>query len=288
MILIIYLLGFYMKLSQCKNEKYDIIILAGQSNAEGCGLGPVENEFQPNELIHSLCDHATYEYKKYDDGRDYLDINYPSEKYIEITKENLNDKGEKLGSLATSFALKYIADGRLEKGRKLLLIKAGIGGSGFYRPEWGVGNLLYNRLVELTETALSLNKENRVVAFLWHQGEHDTFEGAVLPYEVRYRYHYYRLRYQTETFYKTFNLNVPFITGKFCQEWFAKENERKAPIVKAIEDVAYDLKGKVVETKDLLSNNQVVKNEDDIHFSRQSQYILGERYYDAFVKCLNK
>ena len=288
MISIIYLLGFYMKLSQCKNEKYDIIILAGQSNAEGCGLGEVENEFQPNELIHSLCDHATYEYKKYDDGRDYLDINYPSEKYIEITKENLNDKGEKLGSLATSFALKYIADGRLEKGRKLLLIKAGIGGSGFYRPEWGVGNVLYNRVVDFTQTALSLNKENRVVAFLWHQGEHDTFEGSAFSFEEKYRWHYFRLRKQIETFYNKFKISVPFITAEFCKEWYEKDIPRNESILKAIKDVAYDLKGEVVETKDLLSNNQEVNNEDDIHFSRQSQYILGERFYDAFVKCLNK
>lgn len=288
MISIIYLLGFYMKLSQCKNEKYDIIILAGQSNAEGCGLGEVENEFVPNERIHNLLDNATYSYKKYEDGRDYLDLICQNEKTIEIAEEKLNENKQKLGSLMFNFARKYIADGRLKEDRKILLINAGIGGSGFYRPEWGVGNLLYNRLVELTETALSLNKENRVVAFLWHQGEHDTFEGRAFSFEEKYRWHYFRLRKQIETFYNKFNISVPFITAEFCQEWYEKDIPTNESILKAIKDVACDLKGEVVETKDLLSNNQEVNNEDDIHFSRKSQYILGERFYDAFVKCLNK
>ena len=33
------------------NEKYDIIILAGQSNAEGSGFGPVEDPFVPDERV---------------------------------------------------------------------------------------------------------------------------------------------------------------------------------------------------------------------------------------------
>ena len=32
-------------------EKFDIIIQGGQSNAEGGGLGPVEQEYQPNDKI---------------------------------------------------------------------------------------------------------------------------------------------------------------------------------------------------------------------------------------------
>lgn len=33
------------------NEKYDIIIQGGQSNAEGSGIGPVTQEFSPNSNI---------------------------------------------------------------------------------------------------------------------------------------------------------------------------------------------------------------------------------------------
>ena len=37
-------------------EKYDIIILAGQSNAQGQGRGPVTKEFVPDERIHFMKD----------------------------------------------------------------------------------------------------------------------------------------------------------------------------------------------------------------------------------------
>ena len=41
-----------------------------------------------------------------------------------------------------------------------------------------------------------------------------------------------------------------------------------------------------VETADLLSNNQKTSNGDDIHFCRESLYILGRRYYEAFEKLI--
>ena len=34
--------------------KFDIVIQAGQSNANGCGLGPVSEEYQPTEKIWQL------------------------------------------------------------------------------------------------------------------------------------------------------------------------------------------------------------------------------------------
>ena len=33
---------------------YDIIIVAGQSNAEGMGLGTIENGYQPNDKVYYL------------------------------------------------------------------------------------------------------------------------------------------------------------------------------------------------------------------------------------------
>ena len=37
-------------------EKYDIIILAGQSNAEGQGLGETAVEYTPDERVHFMKD----------------------------------------------------------------------------------------------------------------------------------------------------------------------------------------------------------------------------------------
>lgn len=275
-----------MKLDECKNQKYDIIILAGQSNAEGTGLGDVKQEFVPDERIHSLSDQAIYRFEKDENGKDYLYFK-AGEYCVDLLKERVSE-GKTYASLAPTFAKKYIEDNKLEKDRKLLVITAGVGGTGFYRPEWGVGNVLFNRLVDLTKAALSLNSENRIVAFLWHQGEHDAYEGREYSYLKKRRCHYYNLRYQTQTFFDIFNIKVPFIAGKFCQEWYVKEIGDNISILNAIEDVVADLGGEIVETEDLLSNNQILNNGDDVHFCRQSQYILGERYYEAYKKCLNK
>ena len=37
---------------------FDVVILAGQSNAEGCGFGPVDAPYEPNKRVM---------YMKYDD-----------------------------------------------------------------------------------------------------------------------------------------------------------------------------------------------------------------------------
>ena len=37
----------------------------------------------------------------------------------------------------------------------------------------------------MINAGLSLNKNNRIVALLWHQGEHDTYENAQFSYDER-------------------------------------------------------------------------------------------------------
>ena len=39
-----------------------------------------------------------------------------------------------------------------------------------------------------------------------------------------------------------------------------------------------------IETSDLLSNNQQIGNGDPIHFSKDSLYKLGHRYFEAFAQ----
>lgn len=43
--------------------------------------------------------------------------------------------------------------------------------------QWGLQDDLYVRMMEMVDFARSLNAENRVVGFLWHQGETDAIEG---------------------------------------------------------------------------------------------------------------
>ena len=276
-----------MILNECKSEKYDIIILAGQSNAQGSGIGDVLEEYIPDERIHMLSDNSNPSFKEDANGKAYLDIKFPCEQFIEVAKERVeNDK--KHGNFALTFAKKYIEQGYLEKDRKILIVHSAVGGTGFYRNEWGVDNVLFNRLISMTDNALKLNEENRIVAYLWHQGEHDAEEPKTWTSEEKYRRHYYNLRYQTELYYNKYNITVPFITAGFCEDYRSKNQEICAPVLQAIQDFVIDFNGEYIDTSDLLSNRQTVDNGDVYHFSRPSLYILGERYFDAYKKLINK
>ena len=46
-------------LKDFSGQKFDIIVQAGQSNAEGCGFGAVAEPFQPDEKIWYL-NHGKY------------------------------------------------------------------------------------------------------------------------------------------------------------------------------------------------------------------------------------
>ena len=77
---------------------------------------------------------------------------------------------------ALTFAEEYVKAGYLQKGRKVLIIRTAVGATCFYKKDWGVGGRLYVKLMEILDYALKLNKNNKIVAFLWHQGESDALD----------------------------------------------------------------------------------------------------------------
>ncbi len=251
--------------------KFDIIIQAGQSNSEGCGLGPVEKEYIPTDKVW-LLDAP----KRVTALPDRMDIVYFDEPpVLKIADEEVGENG-KIGNFGLTFAEEYIKAGLLQEGRAVLIIRAGIGGTGFWRKEWGLGSQIYNKLVELVDHALALDEENRVVALLWHQGEHDSAAGNPpdsFAASLKEQMLDTRARYG----------NMPIVAGDFVNDWKSKNLELCEPIITKIKQVLVECgRGAFVETADLLSNDQKTGNGDDIHFCRQSQHILGRRYFEAF------
>lgn len=258
-------------------DKYDIIILGGQSNAEGCGIGPVDKEYEPNSDILYLEAEKTVVVNP-----EGMHITYKKEPFIiKEAEERLSDDGLLLGDLSLTFAKQYINNGLLHDGRKLLIIRAAIGGTGFKKRQWGLNDKVYLKMLEMTDYALSLNSENKIVAFLWHQGEHDAFEGNA---PENYKRQLNSLLAGVRSRYG----EIPFIAGDFVHEWKSKNVSICEPIIKAINEVvAQNNKCGFVETADLPSNNQKIGNGDDIHFCRQSLYVLGERYFEMY-KMINQ
>ena len=254
-----------------KNTKFDIIIQGGQSNAEGFGLGPVSEEYIPSESVLYLEAEKTAVVVDNNLHITYADKPF----YVEVAQDR--KKGDDLvGDFSLTFAEEYRKSGLLSSDRKLLVIRVAVGGAGFKKGQWGIGKQLYEKLLEMTDYALSLNKENRVVGFLWHQGEHDAFEknepetfkeqlGAQLQ-SIRSRYG-----------------DMPFIAGDFVNEWKSKNLADCKPIVEKIQEVIIEAgNGAFVETADLPSNNEKTGNGDDIHFCRESLRVLGRRYFAAY------
>ena len=131
-------------------------------------------------------------------------------------------------------------------------------------------------MTELVDYALSSNDGSRVVALLWHQGECDSVEKT--PPE-KYGEELKAQMLDTRARYG----EMPIIAGDFVNDWKSKNLELCNPIVAKIKEVLAELgKADFVETADLPSNDQKTGNGDDIHFCRQSQHILGRRYFEAF------
>lgn len=126
-------------------EKFDIIIQAGQSNSEGFGIGSVDNPYWSDERVWYLT-------------KDGI-ITFACEGVL---------ANEIQGNYSLSFARKYIDEGYLQENRKLLILRASMGSTGFLSGQWMKTGNCYLSMMAMCLTALKLNSENRLVALLWH------------------------------------------------------------------------------------------------------------------------
>jgi len=239
-----------------KKDTFDIIIQGGQSNSEGCGIGPADFPFEPHP-----------------------DILMMENDFTILTAREKVWGNEAVGNFALSFSERYVKSGRLKNGRKLLILQAAVGGTGFCDRRWGLEDDLFLKLTDMLKTALALNPANSATAFIWHQGETDT-ENPVRDI------HYNNLSKLVEEVRKTAgNNNLPFIAGDFVHDWSDENTESCLPIITAVRDVCSDIGyAAFVETEGLQSNAEKTGNDDKIHFCREALNQMGYRYYDAFEK----
>lgn len=276
-----------MVLKNTVSVPLDIIILAGQSNMEGNGLGECQYPWSlDSDILMMQCDIAT-EVKKNEAGREFIFVT-PSEEYsIEPAEERINGDGLPCGILALSFARLYKKN-NLKNGRKLLLVQTAVGGTGFTGSHWGVEDILYKRLFEMTDAALAMNKENRVVSVLWHQGEHDAYENCGLGDEYIKDFYSKRLSLLVSGIREKYGEKLPFIAAGFTHGWMDEyPTENKAVIDASVDTLAaLGCASYITKTLDLASNEDSVGNGDTVHFSKDALYTLGNRYYEEYVSLL--
>lgn len=243
-------------------ECYDIIIQAGQSNSVGCGIGPVDMPYEQSEKIW------------------YMNNDFTISCGSEVVEDN-----EIYGTFVLSFAREYVKKGMLQTGRKLLILRCAVGGTGFLDNRWNLTGDLYHGMMTMIAKALSMNVANRLVGFLWHQGETDAI------FHASYEMHYNHLKQLLCSVCEKFQVpNLPFVAGDFVYHWKNENQEICEPVVRAIQDLCRDYgNGAFVRTDGLKSNMQEMDTgEDNIHFSRKSCYELGERYFEAYCKLVQQ
>jgi len=250
-------------------EKYDIILQAGQSNAAGYGHGPAAHPYVPDPRILYLI------------AGDPKAAEYAPKGEPEIVpaaeRPDPDRPGDCLGDFSLAFAQKYVEAGLLAPDRKLLIIRAAVGATGFLKGYWRVGDSLYQRMLRMTDYAMALHPENRLVSFLWHQGEHE----AAFQNDPR-RYHDQFLAV-VESVRQRYG-QLPFVCGGFCSQWAMENQPACDQIQRVIRAVAEETGGACVETADLRSNDQRCGDGDTIHFCREDLQELGRRYFAAFKK----
>ena len=264
-------------------KKFDVVILAGQSNAQGNGLIPGVLP-KPLENVYQAVDKKPPEYVfENANGSPNLVVTFPVEYKIENYQEWTDGKNS-YADMAKGFALDYISSGMLKEGRDILIIKSGVWGTGFSRNEWGITGPLYDRLNQMIDSILSLNPENKIVAFLWHQGEHDAFENAQFTDEERYDFYYSRFKEQTVDFLNRYSrFKFPVIAGEIIKDWGADYRHQCDAVEKATKQVIKEIGfGEVALSDGLISNNQAIGNGDNIHFSAQSIFEFGRRYFNIY------
>lgn len=256
------------------NEKFDIILLSGQSNAEGSGVGETKEEYPFDGDVYHMLGQKSYEKV---DGKGQWVLNFPVDIRIEETDSRKKD------DLAVAFAHEYKKHGLLDEDRKILIVETALGGTGFVSGHWKKGDVAYQRMMYMLDCALNMNSDNRLVALLWHQGENEVKRNSPEMFERQLAEVFENIKKRTD------GEALPIVSGDFCNNWKKTCIEQADLISETIKKVTESFGGRFVLTDDLPSNHEDGTREgDNIHFSRNSIHILGRRYFDAYCEITEK
>ncbi|MFI3228601.1 MAG: MBG domain-containing protein [Bacillota bacterium] len=276
------------------DEGYDIIIIAGQSNALGYYSPASEDTYlTPYNKVYAVVSGTS-------DG-EYETTNgiYTVGEYSR-TKTN----GNYDYSFGETFVEEY-AENYLASNRSVLVVKVAEGGTGFFYKNnyWDTeGGSLYESLITQITYALgdNVSGDNRVVGFLWHQGEYDMKNDcnvATSSYSDTYCTALTALidgvRSTVTANGGTWNSSntLPVFIGQVSQEYFEINATYSVTYANGYANVMSDIETVVenddntyfISSDELKGSTYTSKDKDDgLHFLEAGHIILGGRYMDSF------
>ena len=230
-------------------DHFDVFILAGQSNAEGFAYGFVEKPFTPTDKIW------------------YLESNDT----ITMARELVVENGIR-SNLSLSFAEEYVRNGKLVEGRKVLILRAAVGGTSFSDHRWNPEDDLFMKMKDMIFTAKKLNPKNRFKAILWHQGETDATRGE--PADL-HQARVMKLAELVRDFCE--EPRLPFIAGDFVPIWKRINGKNWNPFHKPLDS-----------NQECFDKRYFEGWRDIVHFCRPSIQELGVRYWKAYERLSEK
>ena len=284
-------------------QGYDVIIVAGQSNAVGRGLG--ESREDP---VYTREADRVFQLGRFgeDDGK-IIPASEPLQHWGQTPGKNGDRKG-----FAYPFALRYAHD--LAKPRKVLLVPVARGSTSILlwdqeRQDFTHGgiddsesSLLWDDMVKRTRQALASHPGNRLVAVLWQQGEADV-NALANPRSALHPFMTGRVLYQAKLEELRANLRVifdvpghdpfMFLVGELSETWAPIKG---APVGKVAKD-AIDGAMKAAVESDPTGASHLVSSagitgvnpgEDGLHFSAEGAHRLGVRYYEVWRTARNE
>lgn len=249
---------------------YDIIVVAGQSNAEGNGRSLKTTLFpyyRTDSDIKILKRIPHIVWKKVLPDKKVQIINYTNFYTFK------NAAPFKPGNYGFSlFFAKLYKEKYLQNGRKILLLNTAIGGTSFCCNHWGKDEPLSQNTIFLTQEVSKANPNNSLKCVLWHQGESDS------DIDLPENYYYDKLKEFVTDFRTTIDNDLIFIFGDMQQDW-KKTKPNSCITSDATRKIVSELNNTAFVESDGLAGNV----NDIIHFSKASQEELGNRYFTAFL-----
>ncbi len=255
----ILLLGFFScvspistneKKAKTAKDKYDVYLLIGQSNMAGRGRMIASDTLGIIEGVWLLNEK----------GKPEKAVS-PLNKYSSIRK---------------SLPIQQIGPGeafaktlRQKTGKKILLVVNARGGSNIKAWLPSAEEKYLDEAIRRTKEA---TKYGPLKGILWHQGESNS--GAPQSYMKQLETMVGELRKQLDAD------NVPFVAGEIAP-WH-HNRDKFNPIIRTIKEH--------INNSDWVSSEScgMLKNENDPHFSREGQMILGERYAQKIYELVYK